>query len=201
MNIDYTSFTDAELVAKLNISDHDAFREIYNRYWGFLYNHARRMLKDNEKAEDIVQDTFTTIYAQVGNIDYNKISLGPYLYKIVRNAVITLINREKLQFNYIASLQAYAKAGEYITDNQIREKEIIRQIEQEIAELPPRMRAIFEMSRKGYLSHREIARATHVTEGTVKKQLYYAIKILRSKLSAILFLTLMKLILMMSKSL
>jgi RNA polymerase sigma-70 factor (ECF subfamily) len=201
MNVDYKSFTDAELAGKLNLSDDAAFREIYNRYWGFLYNHARRMLKDNEKAEDIVQDTFTTIYAQVGLIDYNKIALGPYLYTVVRNAVITLINREKLQFNYIASLQTYANAGEFITDNLIREKEIKRQIEQEIAELPPKMRAIFEMSRKAHLSHKEIAKAVKVSEGTVKKQLYYAIKILRSKLSSFLFFTVMYFILKINKML
>lgn len=187
MKGDYKLFTDTELADLLNQRDKIAFEEVYRRYWPILYHFARKMLQDNEQAKDIVQDTFTKLYLQVGVLDFQQIKLAPYLYALVRNAVITLINRNKLKNNYIVSFQNYVNAGEYVTDNQVLENEMQRQINEGIASLPPKMREIFELSRKANLSRKEIAETTRLSEETVKKQIYNAVKILRSKLSALFF--------------
>lgn len=187
MKVDYKLLTDVQLADRLNQGDDIAFEEIYRRYWTVLYNFSRKMLQDNEQAKDIVQDIFTKLYVQIGVLDFQQIKFAPYLYALVRNAVITLINRNKLKLNYIVSFQDYVNAGEYVTDNQVLENETQRQIDQEIASLPSKMREIFELSRKAHLSRKEIAEATQLSEETVKKQIYNALKILRSKLKAYFF--------------
>ncbi|MNY46224.1 RNA polymerase sigma factor [compost metagenome] len=72
--------------------------------------------------------------------------------------------------------------GEYITDNQLREKELIAVIEKEVSLLPTKMREMFEMSRNEGLSHKEIAEKLGVSDLTVKKQVSNAVKILKGKL-------------------
>lgn len=187
MKTDYKLLTDAQLADRLNQQDQAAFEELYSRYWAILYNFARKMLQDNEQAKDLVQDAFTKLYLQVGTLDFQQISLAPYLYTLIRNAVITLINRNKLKLNYISSLRDYVNEGSYVTDNQILEKEMQRQIDQEIASLPPKMREIFELSRKSNFTRKQIAETTRLSEETVKKQIYNALKILRSKLKTYFF--------------
>jgi len=187
MKEDYKLLTDAQLTDKLDKRDHDAFEEIYRRYWPVLYNFARKMLQDNEQAKDIVQDAFTKLYAQIGILNFQEVKIAPYLYTLIRNAVITLVNRNKLKINYIASFQKYLNAGEFVTDNQVLENDMQRQIDREIASLPPKMREIFELSRKANLSRKEIAESTQLSEETVKKQIYNALKILRSKLKTYFF--------------
>ncbi|MNT81059.1 RNA polymerase sigma factor [compost metagenome] len=62
-------------------------------------------------------------------------------------------------------------------------------IEKGIAELPPKMREVFELSRKHIMSHKEIAEQLNISEQTVRKQVNNALKILRSKLGMTLFLS------------
>jgi len=65
-------------------------------------------------------------------------------------------------------------------------------IEKEIQALPSKMRQIFELSRKQYLSYKEIAEQLEISEHTVKSQVSNALRILKLKLGvsagAILFL-------------
>jgi len=184
---DYKNLSDVELTCLLKASNHAAFTEIYNRYWLLLFNHARRMLKDDEQAKDVVQDTFNSLFDKTGKLQVH-ISLSAYLYQTVRYMIFNLIRHEKVKINYLNSIQAYFQTGVCSTDELIREKELKQQIEQEIEMLPAKMRRIFELSRKAHLSYKEIAEQTMTSEGTVRKQVYYALKILRGKLgSQILF--------------
>jgi len=57
--------------------------------------------------------------------------------------------------------------------------------------LPPKMREIFELSRKEYLSHKEIAEKLGISEQTVSKQVSNALKILRTKLGFFAYLAIL----------
>jgi RNA polymerase sigma factor (sigma-70 family) len=61
-------------------------------------------------------------------------------------------------------------------------------IEKQIAELPPKTRLVFEMSRKTNLSRKEIAEELQISEETVKSHMHGALKALRVKLGALFFL-------------
>ena len=59
--------------------------------------------------------------------------------------------------------------------------QILEIVEAEIKNLPPRMREIFELSRKDNLSHKEIAERLNLSEQTVKKQVQNALKVIKNK--------------------
>jgi RNA polymerase sigma-70 factor (family 1) len=195
---DYRKYADEELSILLNKMDHKAFSEIYERYWALLFRHARRMLKDEEQAADLLQDLFTSIWYNAGTVEI-KTSLSTYLYSGIRNRIIKLIRHEKVKRNYMFTLVDFLTEGHNSTDEAIREKELRQQIEREIAHLPEKMREIFELSRKSHLSYKEIADQVNISEGTVKKQVYNALKVLRMKLGALFFLMVMHAILLLAK--
>ena len=74
------------------------------------------------------------------------------------------------------------------TDHLIREKQLKAYIEKEIQALPPKMRAIFEMSRKEHLSYKEIAAITNTSENNVSTQVNNALRILRAKLGLVMYI-------------
>ncbi len=198
MKANYSLYSDAQLADLLNVSDNKAFEEIYNRYWNLLFLHANKMLRDEDQAQDVVQELFANLLSQMGQF-YYKSTISSYLYTSVRNMVLNLIKHDKVKLNYSDSLRDYYDQGAWTTDTLVRENELKRQIEKEIENLPAKMRAIFELSRKEYLSHKEIADTLGISEGTVKKQLYYAISKLRSKLSCFFWLQIMSLILWINR--
>lgn len=53
------------------------------------------------------------------------------------------------------------------------------------------MQEVFSLSRKGYLSHKEIAADLNLSEQTVKKQVNNALRILRTRLGLLVFLQLL----------
>jgi RNA polymerase sigma-70 factor (family 1) len=186
----YSLYTDQELVSRLKRGDPAAYTEIYGRYERLLFIHAYKRLQNREEARDIVQDLFIVLWARQGQLDLTS-SLRAYLYTAIRNRIFDLIARQKLESDYVLSLQRFIDAGDYSTDHRLRINQLNAIIEKEVAQLPPKMREVFELSRNEHLSHREIAQRLDIAEQTVKKQVQNALKVLKVKLGPLLTLLLM----------
>lgn len=181
----HSALSDTELVELLKAGDASAYTVIYNRYFDPLYIHACRKLNNKEEAKDVIHELFASLWNKKENIEI-KAGLAPYLYSAVKNRILDIISHQQVESKYIDSLQNYLNSGNCITDYSIREKLLAELIEKGIADLPPKMREIFELSRKQKLSHKEIAERLNLSEQTVKKQVSNALKILRVKLGAML---------------
>ncbi len=188
----YAELTDAVLADLLATGDRKAFTAIYNRYWAVLHRFSHRLLRDEDLATDTIQEIFTHLWEHAGKLHITT-SLRSYLYGATRNQIIRLIRKEKVRANYLVNLQFDESA--YSTDERVRERELARLIEEEVNRLPAKMRQVFELSRKAHLSYKEIADQTQISEGTVRKQVHNAIKLLRARLSSYFFSAIMHLIL------
>ncbi|WP_025146389.1 RNA polymerase sigma factor [Pedobacter jeongneungensis] len=182
----YNSLTDHELFVLMQDGNRYAFEEIYERFNGLLYIYACKMVPDREDARDIVQEIFVYLWSNP-NIKI-KSQLSAYLYTAVRYKIFDWLDKNKSRTNYLQSLENFADQGDYVTDNYIREREFASLIEKEVALLPPKMRLIFEMSRRQHLTQKEIADILHLSDKTVKKQMSNALKVLRLKLTSFLLL-------------
>lgn len=181
----FRNASDAELVALLKDGNEAAYAEIYHRYKGPLFLHAYRMLQDDEEAMDIVQETFATVWSRHDNLTI-RTSLDAYLYGAIRNRILKFIAHQKVISKYTDSLNHFLDEGVATTDEKVREKELIQLIEKEIANLPAKMREVFELSRNGELSYKQIAEQLNISDKTVKKQVNNALRILRLRLNLIL---------------
>lgn len=181
MNLN-SEFSDFQLIQLVKTGDHSAFSEIYNRYWGILFAHCLKMLRNEAEAQDVVQDLFMSFWAKSAELDLKTNLLG-YLYVTARHKVLNTIRKRKTSDRFIDGLEAYVLMHSDSIIDQINEKELAVAIETEIKNLPEKMRVVFEYSRKEYLSHREIADQLGISDKTVKKQVANAIRILRLKLT------------------
>ncbi|MFA6246091.1 MAG: RNA polymerase sigma-70 factor [Mucilaginibacter sp.] len=187
---DYSRYSDADLTELLRSGDRFAFTEIYDRYKLILHNHAWNKTRNHVEAQDAIQEVFSALWTkreviQIGN------NLSGYLYTSVRNHILNLFAKKQVQEKYINSIQQYSQQKTALTDHRVRESMLRDVIEKEIAELPPRMREVFELSRRQHLSHKEIAAIMGTTEQTVKKQVSNALKHLRSRLGLLQYIYLL----------
>ncbi len=164
-----------------------AFKEIYDRYYNVLFIHTYKRLRDREESMDVVQEIFTTLWDKKQAINLTS-NLPGYLYKATRNKILNTISHKKVEFDYITSIQKFQHSGVCQTDHLVRENNLASLIEKEVNGLPFKMHQIFEMSRKQYLSHKEIAKELDLSEQTVKKQVNNALKILRTKITYCFFI-------------
>jgi RNA polymerase sigma-70 factor (ECF subfamily) len=181
------SLKDCELIVLLKSGDQTAFAEIYERYWTVLFLHARNLLRNNEEAADIVQELFTGLWLKSKSLDLSG-SLSSYLYKAVRNRVFDHLKHKKVMNDYLKSINDFMLEEQLISDDLLREKELAAIIENEINALPEKMREVFILSRKQYLSYQQIALQLNISEHTVKSQISNALRILRTKVGMSAFL-------------
>lgn len=187
MMVIYNAISDEDLVLLLNNGDRLAFTQIYERYKYLLYVHALRRLRNEAEAEDLIHDLFATIWNRHETLNL-KGSLQGYLYTAVRNRIFKLMAHKNVESEYISSFHQAIEPTANITDYLVREAQMAAMIEKEIAALPPKMREVFELSRKQHLSHKEIAEQLNISEQTVSKQVTNALKILKTRLGLLFYL-------------
>lgn len=181
--------TDDVLISLLREGDEDAYTEIYNRYKWPLHAHAYKKLGDRDAANDVVQDLFTNLWLKREDV-FLTTTLSAYLYTSIRNRVLNIIEHRVVESKYMDSLVEFVKDFVPPADHLVRQNELRAIIDKEISALPPKMREVFELSRKSNLTHKEIALQLSISEQTVTKQIKNALKILKIRLGLIVYIVL-----------
>ncbi len=168
---------DKQLISLLSEGNKDAYTEIYYRFFDRLYNYAKK-LNDEDIAEDVIQDIFYTLWEKREQIII-KGNLEGYLYAAVRNRIFDLTARRHVEQRYANSVELFTDRSVSVTDHRVHERELTSLIEGVITGFPVKMRRVFEMSRKDYFTHREIATELNISEQTVRTHIKNSLKILR----------------------
>lgn len=111
------------MIQLVKAGDHRAFSEIYNRYWGILYGHCLKMLKDEAEAQDVVHDLFMSLCAKSTELELNTNLVG-YLYVTARHKVLNTIRKRKTSDKFIEALGAYVITHNESVIDQINEEEL-----------------------------------------------------------------------------
>lgn len=185
----YNEFSDEELADLLKKGDHKAFTVIFDRFYGLLFIHATKLLSDQDEAKDVVQELFEKLWNQRENIAFEH-SLSAYLYASVRNRIINRISHYAVEHKYISSLKNFITHDNYLADYRVREREMRKIIEREVSALPTKMKEVFELSRRDYLSYKQIAVKLQISEQTVRMHVKKALRILKPKLGLVTYIIL-----------
>ena len=180
------TFTDEqELLTKFKAGDENAFQILYNAYKGLLYNHAYRKLQNREEVKDIIHEIFLSLWEKREQLTIQE-NLDAYLFRAVRYKIIDHISKKQSANKYADHFQAFLDSYTDNADHLVRTTILTSLIDQEIERLPPRMKQVFELSRKENLSHKEIAERLDITEQSVRSHVKNALSILRLKLGMFL---------------
>jgi RNA polymerase sigma-70 factor (ECF subfamily) len=174
--------TDDALMQRVREGDDDAFGEIVDRYKDSLVNYLTHLVRSRDRAEEVAQDTFVRLYRNASKYRERE-RLGPYLFRIATNLVVTEVRREKRWNLLLPRLHASTRRSEPSPDTNILTDEIQRQVSAALDRLPIKYRAplvLFEMEEWSY---EEIASALELRCGTVKSRISRARQLLRRHLA------------------
>lgn len=174
--------SESELISLMKQGRREAFNEIYERYWLKLYVAAVKRLRSREDAMDIVQDLFISFWMKREGLVINT-SLSSYLLAAIKYKAINHIQSNIVKRNYLGSLHGAHLDFDNSTHETICKNDLEVFINSKIAHLSPKVKEVFELSRKENLSVTEIAQRLHTSDQTVKNQLSKALKILRIHLA------------------
>jgi len=170
------------LLEKLNAGNYQAFTVLYERYWESLFLYTQRLVKNENEAKDIVQETFLTIWNLKGRLEHIN-SFKAYSLTIASRNAFRYLRRTSHKVELIDEFISFLKDHEPNALDQLIRDELQLFVENEVDRMPERMRETYRKSREEGLSNKEIALLMEVSDQTVKKQINYSLKHLRLGLS------------------
>ncbi len=157
------------------------YKEIFELYYIPLCYYARKYNLDHYEAEEVVQQVFLRIWEKK-DIYYLEKSIQAYLYQSVKNESINYLRQKsvvaKNKEDYSLKIEK-ALVFSLITEEDGTSAMLARELEQQlntaIEKLPDKCKEIFLLSRKEYLSMKDIAVRLDISVNTVQKQISIAI--------------------------
>ena len=168
--------------------DAAAFAVLVTRYRGRLVALARRILSEgsggeSDEAEDVAQEAFVAAYDKRAGFRRGE-PFRPWLYRIAVNRCLDRL-RARSRRPAVSDLGSVPELGEPSADplGMILADERDARLQEAVAGLPPKLRAVFLLRHLDDLSYDEIAAAMGLPMGTVKTHLFRARAHLRQALT------------------
>ena len=179
---------DGELIAQYRNGNEVAFDLLVDRYQSKVYTTIFLIVKDQEIAEDLLQDVFVKVIQTLNSDKYNEEGkFQPWLMRIAHNLAIDHFRKAKRYPTIILEdgsnlLNSMKFAEDSIEDVRVKE-ETLEMIKRLIDELPEAQKEVLIMRHYLDMSFQEIADATGVSINTALGRMRYALINLRKQLS------------------
>ena len=173
----------SELLTQLKNGDMLAFDKIYELYSHKLFSFVFKIVKNDDEAEDIVQEVFVRIWESRDRLGDYKL-LNSYIFTIAYNNSIDLIRKRVNVSKYLDHLKKSSLIQEntsYV--NEVDYNELSDRVEKLIFSLPERQKQVYLLHREKGLSYSEIAVQMGISMNTVENHMVKALKFLRRNLN------------------
>lgn len=182
--------SDVSLVEKFKCGEISAFEEIISRYEAKIMNLALRFTRNQEDAEEVMQDVFTTVYRKIDGFR-GQSAFSSWLYRIVVNAAFMKLRKKKQ--NQTISMEDLAPAVKQYCierDNLAQAhshsvavaRELQEVLQKAIDKLPDQYRAVFVLRDVDGLSNQETGEILDLSIPAVKSRLHRSRIMLRKRL-------------------
>jgi RNA polymerase sigma-70 factor (ECF subfamily) len=176
--------TDSDVLAGLRQGDHAAFDALFRQWYEPVVRAANRILHDPGVAEELSQDVFLELWRRREQLPDGS-SVAGYLLQAVRNRALNHLRHLQVQKKTQVYVEALSEPADH-ADADAHAAELQEAIHQAIADLPPRTREVFLMSRERNLRYSEIAEQLGVTVKAVEANMSRALRQLRERLAPFL---------------
>lgn len=171
---------DATLVGRVSEGDVAAYRELVRRHATKLTHYARRLLRDETEAEDVVQETCLRLWQRAN--DYSpEARVTTWLHRIVHNLAVDRL-RVRGRWQAPSEDEDDAEAISAPQARQLETKRRVESLESAWAELPERQAAALALVHFDGLSGSEAASVLGVSEDALESLLARGRRALKAQL-------------------
>lgn len=170
---------DENILRRVTEGDQVAFTELYNYYKTPALRFSISLLKDEEEAENLIQDVFLKIWIKREQIkpDHN---FSSYLFTCLRNMAFDYFKKvEKSELLRRQFMEGMMLAGE---DEKEENERRLSLVQHAVDSLSVKRKLILKLNIEEGKSYQEIAEFLRISKNTVKNQLVKAKQILREKM-------------------
>ena len=174
---------DSILAQQITDGDETALEEVYRLHGGAVKALARRILRDDALAEDVVQDVFVSFWNGSHKYDPDRGSIRTYLITIAHRRAVDIVRSEEAR----SAREEKAPAADPPVDleNEVWIRAQSEQVRNAVAGLNPVERDAISLAYFGGLSYVEVARTLGQPEGTIKSRIRSGMRKLSDELGSV----------------
>lgn len=173
---------DLELLKKIKNNDEIAFKVIFNKFYSRLYYFVLEFISLNDISENIVQDTFFTLWNKRHELKDDS-NLGAYLFTVAKNNCLYKLRDQRYRQKVFSTnsldqdeLEMNIDVLSTLDSSAYTFDEIDHIVEKTLAELPPQCRKVFTLSRFEERKNKEIAEELNISVKVVEKHISKGLK-------------------------
>jgi RNA polymerase sigma-70 factor (ECF subfamily) len=173
-----------KLIQRAQKGDHDAFASLVDEHQRYVYNLALRVVKDENEALDLTQETFVRAWTALPNFK-GQSQFRTWLYRIVTNLCYNRLPNLRRSLNDLGD-DVMEDISDTNIDTPAREfdsNETRQNLHQAIQNLDEKYRLLITLRYQNELSYDEIASTLNLPLGTVKTGIFRAKEQLRKTLA------------------
>lgn len=172
-------------IAKLldSKTQNEAFRKLLQLYQKPLYHHIRGMVYNHDDANDVLQNTFLKVYANLHQFK-GESKLYSWMYRIATNESISFMQ------------QRAKKQG--ISNEEVKEKALLKlesdvyfdgdemqlKLQRAVASLPEKQQLVFKMKYYEALKYEDMSEILNTSVGALKASYHLAVKKIENLLNS-----------------
>jgi RNA polymerase sigma-70 factor (ECF subfamily) len=182
--------SDSELLERARQGHADAFSTLVRRHDRYLYRMARSILRDEQEAEDVVQETYLKALPKI--VDFRgEASLRTWLTRIALNEALQRKRRQRLHVDLgevdmarerVRSQIQLSPLTQATPESEAARNQIRHVLEGAIDDLPPAFRTVLVLRDVEDASVEETAKVLGIKAETVRTRLHRARNMLRERL-------------------
>jgi len=172
---------DHELLQRLAAGDDSAYDAVFRAWYAPLVRFVEAMLRQHDEAEEVAQDVMLELWQQRAQIDPER-PVQAWLFRAARNRALNVIRHGKVRDASAPTLVAMSPAPAP-SDAQVSAFEMQAAMHEALAELPPRCREVFTLSRVQGLRNAQIAEELGVSVKAVEGHMARALRSFRERLA------------------
>ena len=177
--------TEATLIQRAQKGDQEAFAALVHEHQNYIYNLALRVLRDENEALDLTQETFVRAWTALPNFR-GRSQFRTWLYRITTNLCYNRLPGLRRSLNDLGD-DVMGEIPEIPLDGpaqNVESNEIKTQLHKAIDDLEAHYKLLITLRYQNELSYEEIASTLNLPLGTVKTGLFRAKQKLRQALAS-----------------
>jgi RNA polymerase sigma-70 factor (ECF subfamily) len=179
-----SAWTDEQVIERVLAGETALYEIIMRRYNQRLYRVVRAILRDDNEAEDVIQDAYVRAYQNLAQFE-SRSAFSTWLVRIAVHEALARLRRR----NRFSAFEEEEGTGEVHTvsggpdpEETLSQSELRRVLEDSILQLPARYRTVVMLRDIEEMSTAETAAALGITEQNVKVRLHRAHALARKML-------------------
>lgn len=178
--------SDEAVVALVARSEEDALAELYDRYSTAAHSLARRVVRDQSLADDVVQDAFLAVWRSAARFVPERGTAATWLMTLVHRRAVDLIRHEQRRRadSLPDDLEETHADGDGSASDVVWLRLERERVQEALRRLPDKHRELLELAYYGGFTQTDLAERLGRPLGTIKSQMFAALTQLRELVEA-----------------